>query len=205
MNENDPVDGSEATPSAGTSLTLLTRLKGNEPEAWERLVRLYGPLVMYWARRAGLGDADAADLLQEVMRSVSGSIARFERERTGATFRGWLWTIARNKLRDHARLAAQRPNAIGGSDAQDLLKQIPDEEPDSSPDSEPSRTLLQSTLETVKTSFEPRTWDAFWRTTVDGRSPNEVAHELGIGLASVYQARSRVLRRLREELGELLD
>ena len=205
MNENDPVDGSEGTPSAGTSLTLLTRLKGNEPEAWERLVRLYGPLVMYWARRAGLGDADAADLLQEVMRSVSGAIARFERERTGATFRGWLWTIARNKLRDRARLAAQQPNAIGGTDAQDLLKQIPDEEPESSPDSEPSRTLLQRTLETVKSSFEPRTWDAFWRTTVDGHSPNEVARELGIGLASVYQARSRVLRRLREELGELLD
>lgn len=194
-----------ATPSAGTSLTLIARLRGNDPAAWERLVKLYGPLVLYWARRAGLDEPDAADLLQDVMKSVSGAIGRFERDKSFGTFRGWLWTIARNRLRDFARIAAQRPAAIGGTDAQSRMLEIPEEEPDSSPEAEPSKALLHRALESVRSGIETRTWEAFWQTTVDGRAPQDVAEALGIGLASVYQARSRVLKRLREELGEILD
>jgi RNA polymerase sigma-70 factor (ECF subfamily) len=201
---HDP-DSSAPTPSAGTSLTLLERLRGQEPEAWERVVRLYGPLVLYWGRRAGLNDADAADLLQDVFRAVTGAIGRFERTADTGTFRGWLWAIARNKLRDHFRAADRRPAAAGGTDAHDRFQQIPDDEPDSAPDSAPSRDLLHRALESVRTGFEERTWQAFWRTTVDGRPPADVAAELGLGLASVYQARSRVLRRLRDELGGLLE
>ena len=205
MNDATGSIDAAATPSAGTSLTLLGRLKGNEPDAWERLLRLYGPLVLFWGRRAGLNEPDAADLLQDVLKSVSGAIAQFERDRTQGTFRGWLWTIARNKLRDRARIATRQPVALGGSDAQQMLQQVPEIEPDSSPDAEPSRALLNRALELVKSEFEPRTWEAFWRTTVDDRTPQDVAAELGIGLASVYQARSRVLRKLRVELGELIE
>jgi RNA polymerase sigma-70 factor, ECF subfamily len=204
MAARDP-DPSAPTPSAGTSLTLLDRLRGREPEAWERLVRLYGPLVLYWGRRAGLGEADAADVLQDVFRSVAGAIGRFRRDDESGTFRGWLWAIARNKLRDHFRAAARQPAAAGGTDAQDRFRQVPDAEPDSTPDSAPSRALLHRALEAVRAGFEDRTWQAFWRTAVDGRPPADVAAELGLGLASVYQARSRVLRRLRDELGGLLD
>jgi RNA polymerase sigma-70 factor (ECF subfamily) len=190
--------------AGGTSLGLLDRLRGQEPEAWERLVRLYGPLVLFWGRRAGLNEADAADLLQDVFRAVTGAIGRFRRADAG-TFRGWLWTIAQNKLRDHFRAAARQPAAAGGTDAHDRFQQVPDAEPESSPDSAPSRELLHRAIESVRVGFEERTWQAFWRTTVDGHPPGDVAAELGLGLASVYQARSRVLRRLREELDGLLD
>jgi RNA polymerase sigma-70 factor (ECF subfamily) len=196
---------SAPTPSAGTSLTLLDRLRGNDAEAWERVVRLYGPLVLFWGRRAGLSEADAADLLQDVFRSVAGAIAGFRLDRAGDTFRGWLWTITRNKLRDHFRNLAREPVAAGGTEAQDRFHQIPEAEPDSSPESEPSKALLHRALESVRPAFEERTWQAFWRTTVDGRPPADVAAELGLGLASVYQARTRVLRRLRQELGGVLD
>jgi RNA polymerase sigma-70 factor (ECF subfamily) len=196
---------SAGTPSAGTSPTLLERLRGNDPEAWERVVRLYGPLVLFWGRRAGLNEADAADVLQDVFRSVSAAIGRFRRDRETDTFRGWLWVIARNKLRDHFRAAAGQPVAAGGTDAQDRLAQVPEDEPDSAADTEPSRALLHRALDCVRAGFEEQTWAAFWRTTVDGISPADVAAELGVGLASVYQAKSRVLRRLREELGGVID
>jgi RNA polymerase sigma-70 factor (ECF subfamily) len=198
-----PETGSAA--ASHTSLSLLDRLRDNDPEAWRRLVALYGPLVLYWGRRAGLNEDDAADLLQDVFRSVTGAIGRFRRDRPGDTFRGWLWSIARNKLRDHFRDLQRGPVAAGGSEAQARLTEVPDEEPESAAESEPSRALLRRALELVRGGFEDPTWQAFWRTTVDGRPPADVATELGLGLASVYQAKSRVLRRLREELGGLLD
>jgi RNA polymerase sigma-70 factor (ECF subfamily) len=152
-----------------------------------------------------LNEEDAADLLQNVFRSVSGAIGRYHRDRPTDTFRGWLWSIARNKLRDHFRTREREPVAVGGSDAHVLFSQIPEDEPESAADSEPSRGLLHRGLELVRSGFEENTWQAFWRTTVDGRAPADVAAELGLGLASVYQAKSRVLRRLREELGGLID
>src|SRR5262249_14847420 len=75
------------------SLTLLQRARARQPAAWERLVALYAPLVLHWCRRAGLGDADAADVFQEVFRSVSEHLNEFRRDRPGDTFRGWLRTI----------------------------------------------------------------------------------------------------------------
>jgi RNA polymerase sigma-70 factor (ECF subfamily) len=202
---SEPQPEADSTAASHTSLSLLERLRGNDPEAWRRLVGLYGPLVLFWGRRAGLSEHDAADLLQDVFRSVTGAIVRFRRDRPGDSFRGWLWSIARNKLRDHFRDQQRGPVAEGGSEALAQFTQIPDEEPESAADSEPSRALLHRALELVRGGFEEPTWQAFWRTTVDGRSPADVAAELGLGLASVYQAKSRVLRRLREELGGLID
>jgi RNA polymerase sigma-70 factor (ECF subfamily) len=198
-----PVPGS--APSGNTSLSLLERLRGNDPEAWRRLVALYGPLVLYWGRRSGLTEDDAADLLQDVFRSVTGAIGRFRRDRPGDTFRGWLWSISRNKLRDYFRDRDRHPVAAGGSEAQARFAEVPEDEPDSAPESEPSRALVHRALDVVRGDFEDRTWQAFWRTTVDGLAAADVAAELGLGLASVYQARSRVLRRHREELGGLID
>src|SRR5207253_3239494 len=131
---HEPRPPGGSAPSGHTSLSLLARLRENDPEAWRRLVGLYGPLVLHWGRRAGLGGADAADLLQDVFRAVSGAIGRFRRDRPADTFRGWLWSIARNKLRDHFRDREKRPVATGGSEAHARLTQVPEDEPDSSPD-----------------------------------------------------------------------
>jgi RNA polymerase sigma-70 factor (ECF subfamily) len=208
MSESErPPDAGPADAGGVTSLTLLGRVRGNDEEAWRRLVFLYSPLVFSWCRRAGLRSEDAADLLQEVFASVARAIAGFDR-REGGAFRAWLWTIARNKLHDHFRRLQGGPEATGGSDAQRLLLEVPDEMPGEPPDaSDPgsAASLLRRALELVRGDFEPRTWEAFYRATVDGQPAGALASELGMSVAAVYQAKARVLRRLREELGSLLD
>lgn len=195
--------------SASLSTTLLVRLRDQEPEAWERLTRVFGPLAYGWCRRAGLAPPDAADVTQEIFRSVSIGLPRFRRDRPGDTFRGWLATIAQNRIRDHFRRQADRPAAQGGTGFHELLQNVPNPAESSFDGSDSAelerRGVLRRSLDCVRAEFEATTWAAFWRTTVDGALPNDVAAELGVSLNAVYKAKSRVLRRLREELEGLLD
>jgi RNA polymerase sigma-70 factor (ECF subfamily) len=187
-----------------TSSDLISRLRSNDPAAWERLVQLYGPLVFYWCRRAGLLHDVAADVFQEVFSAIAANVRSYE-QREGSHFRGWLWKITQNKIHDHFRRVSQREQAIGGSVGQQQIANLtgyqPDEEADEQDLNELSG-LLHRALHDVQCDFEERTWQAFWRTAVDGEETATVAIDLGITANSVRQARSRVLRRLREELGE---
>jgi RNA polymerase sigma-70 factor (ECF subfamily) len=107
----------ELSTSALTSASLLLRVKQREPEAWSRLSRVYGPLVYQWSRRCGLSAEDSSDIVQEVFGVLARRIDGFRRERPDDTFRGRLWTIARNKVRDHVRRSQDRPAADGGTTA----------------------------------------------------------------------------------------
>lgn len=188
-----------------TSSSLLAGLKRHEPLAWQQLCQLYGPLVYSWCRRFAVPQADAADIAQEVFRAVHSHLAEFRRDQPGHTFRGWLWTITRNKIRDHFRSCAGRVQAIGGTDAQIRLLDLADEadvQYESASDEWRPNTGLLSGLEIVQGEFEGRTWQAFWRTVVDDISTDLVADELQISVNAVRLAKSRVLRRLREVLGE---
>jgi RNA polymerase sigma-70 factor (ECF subfamily) len=144
---------------------------------------------------------------QEVFRAVAEHIGAFRRDRAGDTFRGWLRTIAHNKIRDHYRRLEGRPRAAGGTDAQLRLLAAPDPEsadPDPDEDALLHRQIHQ-TLETIRGEFEERTWRAFLLVQMEGRSSVEVAGDLGMTAGAVRKAKVRVLRRLREELGDLLD
>jgi RNA polymerase sigma-70 factor (ECF subfamily) len=189
------------------SSTLLQRVKARRPEAWERLVDLYGPVVYRWCRQSGVRLEDAADLVQEVFSSVARHVGEFRREGPGDSFGAWLGTITRNKVRDYYRRCQGRPAARGGTDAQQQFLQIP-EPPDFSQPSHQAGSdglLSRRALELVRAEFENRTWEAFWRTAVDGQAPADVAEDLGMSLHAVYKAKSRVLRRLRQELNGLLE
>lgn len=193
----------ENTASA-TSLTLLDRARASDPDAWQRLVSLYSPLAFSWLRRAGLGEADAADQVQEVWQSVSGALDRFQRDADRGTFRGWLWTVARNEARDHFRAQQGKPAAAGGTDACQMLQNVPGHEPTDESGVEDHR-LLHSALQQIRAEFEERTWRAFWGMAVDGRSAADVGSEVGLAPNAVHQAKFRVLRRLRREMAGLLD
>lgn len=194
-----------SSTSDSTSASLLDRVKASDQDAWRKLVRLYSPLVFYWCHQAGLQSNDAADVLQDVFRAVAAHIGDFHRGAAGA-FRGWLFTITKNKLRDHFRRRQTRPQATGGTDALIGLQQI--EEPFQwyEPPSGPSENLVvRRALDLVRAEFEVRTWQAFHRTTIDGAAPADVAAELGMSTAAVYKAKSRVLARLRDELRGLWE
>lgn len=186
------------TDSGLTSLSMLERVRASDGEAWRRLIHLYSPLVYSWCRRAGLGSEDAADVLQNVWGAIAEHIHRFERTADAGTFRGWLWTIARNKLRDFYRTEAGRAAGVGGSHAQEQMASIPEQEFDSQAGDEDG--IVHRALEMIRGDFESKTWSAFWRTAVDGWTAADAGKELQMSIDSVYQAKSRVLRRLREEM-----
>ena len=188
-----------------TSSSLLNRLREGESEAWQRLAQLYTPLVYAWCRRSHLTKEDTADVTQEVFRAVHGGLTSFRHDRQGDSFRGWLWTITRSKIQDHFRGWQDRPQAAGGSEAYRQLQDIPASpaEDQGTLSATPFGDLGRRAIELMRQDFEEPTWRAFWGTAVDGQSPDDVARELGLTVAAVYQAKSRVLRRLRAELAGL--
>jgi RNA polymerase sigma-70 factor (ECF subfamily) len=202
----NPFDQPASESPGSTSSSLLGRVVAKEPEAWERMSRLYCPLVYRWARQQGLQDADAADVVQEVFRTVAMRIDTLHRDQPGDSFRGWLSTITRHKLGDHFRRAAGRANAAGGSDAQEQFQQHPDASADGSSNVSGfgvETSVVHRALEIIRPEFEDRTWQAFWRATVDGHPAADIAQDLDMTARAVRQAKYRVLQRLRRELVDL--
>jgi RNA polymerase sigma-70 factor (ECF subfamily) len=202
-----PTNESPPPSFEATSPSLLARARNHDPAAWERMVDLYAPLVYHWCRRAGLSAEDTADVFQEVFRSVSEHLSGFRKDRPGDSFRGWLRIITRNKVLDHFRRQEHQAAAAGGTDAQLRLQALPDAARDDEDPSEQDliRQQLHRALEAIRPEFEERTWQAFWAVQVDNRATDDVAAELGQTTAAVRKAKYRVLRRLREEMSELLE
>ena len=182
----------------------MRRALAREPEAWERLVSVYSPLVHHWCRQAGAAEHDIADVTQEVFAAVASSLSQFRPDQPGTTFRAWMRGIARHKLLNHARDKGQP--AVGGTDAQVRLQQVPapPREVDLSESPAEVAGLYERALRLVRCQVEDRTWTAFWKATIESRTTTEVAAELGITPNAVRLAKSHVLRRLREEMGELI-
>jgi RNA polymerase sigma-70 factor (ECF subfamily) len=167
---------------------------------------LYRPLVLAWCGRASVNSADAEDVAQEVFAAAAASLDRFHRDRPGDTFRGWLRAIARNQILQMYRRRKGQPQAQGGSDAWENFQGLADPHP--GPGEEESvevGQLFLRALELVRGEFEERTWQMFWLSTVEDRDPAALAEELNTTTNNIRQARSRVLRRLREEVGDLID
>jgi RNA polymerase sigma-70 factor (ECF subfamily) len=168
-------------------------------------VDLYGPLVYYWCRRAGLAPEDVADVAQEVFRSVASGIGSFRKERPTDSFRGWLHTLAQNRIHDFFRARTTEFEATGGSDAQRALSQVAaDAASDpSATDLPAARALVRRALAAIQGDFEERTWQAFYQGVLEGRTAAEIGADLQMSPSAVRKAKARVLQRLREELGEL--
>lgn len=210
MNTSRESLGSEGgqPPSSATSRSLLARVQLDDPKAWERLVDLYAPLVFHWCRRKGLQNQDSADVSQEVFQAVVIHVGRFRKRQEGDTFRGWLRRITENKLHDYFRRLGQDARGIGGSSAQERLAQLSQPkstEADRIGDDQAERALFVRALGFICGEFEERTWSAFWGTAVEGRSTKDVAVELSMSPGAVRVAKSRVLHRLRRDLGDLVE
>lgn len=192
-----PVDDS---PLTRASLVLKLR-DGTDHAAWQEFMKLYGPVVYGFARKRGLQDADAADLMQDVMRSVSSAIGRLDYDRSQGTFRGWLFTITRNRVFNFLSARRLRPQGSGDSamnrqlDAQSATTDGADVW-----ELEYQRRLASLAMERVKKEFQETTWQAFWLTAVEGNSAADVSKKIGMSTGAIYVAKSRVLARLKEEV-----
>lgn len=189
-----------------TATSLVRRLKENDAVAWQELVEIYAPLIFHWCRRSQLNAADCADVMQDVFASVAQSIPRY-RQRPSGTMRGWLWTITQNKIRDLIRKNDHHVHAVGGTAAQIQLGEMADPLADPTDESltsgDEANQFLNRALAMIQVDFQPQTWQAFWRATIEGEDTASIAQALGLSTNSVRQAKSRVLRRLREQLGDV--
>ncbi|MCA9176733.1 MAG: sigma-70 family RNA polymerase sigma factor [Planctomycetales bacterium] len=183
-------------------MTLAARLRDGSGGAWPDFVRLYGPLVDRWCRTAGVHPDAIPDVAQDVFLTAFRAIGRFDSQHPGATFRGWLWTVARSRIVEHHRRLAGHEPGQGGSTAQQRLQAIADPVPLEEP-TEPDQAaaLLHRALGQIRGEFSEQTWDCFWRVTVLGHPTDVVAADHNVTPGAVRQAKSRVLRRLRRQLG----
>jgi RNA polymerase sigma-70 factor (ECF subfamily) len=192
------------TESPMTRRSLLVRLRDvSDTGAWEEFVDLYAPLIYRLARKHGLQDADAADLTQDVLRVTVDYLPRFRYDPGRGSFRGWLFTVARNQLRKSAQARKRQPQGSGDPRADALLQQQAAPEEIVEWEREYQQRLFEYAAECVRSQFRPATWEAFWRTSVDGQDTRTVAASLGLSVGAVYIARNRVTARIKQAVQKL--
>ena len=187
-----------------THASLLLRVRDpSDREAWFEFAEIYRPVIVRLARTKGMQDADADDLAQRVLVSIAGAIDRFEPNDKRAKFRTWLKRVSENAILNAITRGAKDVGTGG-----DVIDSLLEREPAScGPDSdllriEYRREVFNWAARRIRDEFEPATWDAFWQTAVEAREVEDVAAELGKNRGSIYAARSRVMRRLKEKIVE---
>lgn len=183
-----------------TRASLIVRLPDAEDApAWREFAEIYEPFVYQFARRRGLQDSDARELVQEVFLGVAKAVRRWEPDTQRARFRTWLFRIARNQLIN--QLATRRREHVFDSDAWDNFAGTAEEENAISAEQiEYRREVFRWASRRVQRTVRPETWAAFWQTAVVGLSVDEVAKQLNVARGFVYVARSRVIQKLRDEI-----
>lgn len=188
-----------------TQHSLLARVRSaDEHEAWERFVLMYRPVIYRMARRRGLQDADAQDLTQTVLMRVAGAIDRWEPNEPGVRFRHWLRRVAKNAILNAITRSPKDPG-VGGTAVQALLQQQPVDSSDIEEELrlESMRERYLRAAANVQNDVAPDTWRAFQLSVIEQVDCEEVARNIGKSVGTVYAARSRVMRRLREEVKRL--
>jgi RNA polymerase sigma-70 factor (ECF subfamily) len=183
-----------------TRASLLVRLRDpRDAAAWAEFIDLYGPLIYHYARKQGLQDADAADLGQEVLRSVAASVGRLEYDPRRGSFRNWLFTVVRRRLSHWRAARAHRTRGSGDPATWQLLEDHPAPATEEVGwQAEWEDRVFAWACEQVRRDVTDPTWQAFWRTAMEGQPTRQVAADLGLTATAVYLARHRVVARLKE-------
>ncbi|MFK7821716.1 MAG: RNA polymerase sigma factor [Planctomycetaceae bacterium] len=188
-----------------TSLTLLMRIRdASDDVAWRRFIDVYGPVVLNYALRHGLQNADAADVVQEVMCKVSAKIADFDYDPTRGRFLAWLYTLARNHVITRQRRLKTQHQGTGDSAVQRLMEvqtAVEDDEADWA--SICQQRVLDYAMSMVQSEFSESHWQAFYQTAVKNRKPMEVASNLGMKVGTLYVVKSRILARVKAVAADL--
>lgn len=170
-------------------------------DAWYEFVSIYRPLLYRVGRRYGLQDADAQNLVQEVLQKVARQLGNWDSGKPAGSFRRWLSTVARNAAIDSIR-QVQPDIARGGTSVQTLLHEVSNRGDSSEAEFhlELERQAFRWAAARIRNEFTDSTWAAFWETMVEGQSCSQIAEVLGKKIGAIYTARSRVMQRLKEEV-----
>lgn len=190
-----------------TSLSLLERVRDpTDAPSWRRLVELYTPMIRKWMRQYGVPDSDTDDFVQEVFRTLAQEISTFRHNGNHGAFRKWMRLTLVHRLRDFWRSRNTR-TWITGEMGDRILAEMsdPDSDPNVAWEREHDLFVTRRLMELIEPEFTTSTWQAFRRQMVDGARPAEVATELGMTTNAVMIAKSRVLRRFRQEVQGLVD
>ncbi|MEM7456961.1 MAG: sigma-70 family RNA polymerase sigma factor [Planctomycetota bacterium] len=187
-----------------TRASLLLQLSENDQEAWQQFVETYRPIIYRMARKRGLQDADAQDLAQQVLVSISQSIARWEKRDESVRFRHWLRRVARNAI---LNVLTRKPKdlAAGGTSVQQVLKGQPESEDQLSREIEleRKREVFFHASGLLKQEVSNDAWQVFQLSIVDGQPAQDVAAIVGKTVGATYAIRGRLTRRLRALVEEL--
>lgn len=176
----------------------MERLRdANDHVARNRLVEYCGPFIFHWAFRLGASRQDAVDFVQDVFVRLFEKLPEFHYD-PSRTFRGWLFVLLKNEWLQQKRKRQLPVVAVSVDD----LHAEPDQDLE---EAEFQSTVVKRALSIMKSEFQEKTWKAYWALSVEGKSGDEVAKELGMTVAAAYKAKSNVLRRIREELNGILE
>lgn len=188
-----------------TRKSLIVRLRDpRDVKSWSEFTALYEPVIYRLASARGMQDADAREIVQEVLVTVATAVDRFDVEANGS-FRGWLSRVTRNAAIDHFRKASARECATGGPGVDNLVDPVAPDCLQDEFDRERRRQLFRWAAGQVRERTGEVNWLAFWRTAVEAQAVAEVARELGIGEGQIYAARCRILKRIRLLVAERLE
>jgi len=188
-------------------MTLLDRARQRDQEAWGTIVSLYAPLVYRWCKRTGMGFHDIENLSQEVFTLAYRKLDQFQKQAEKDSFRGWLYTLVRNKRIDWLRKHRKELDPVGGSDAVKLQHQIPDpistETEDMDDSDQENLFLYNQALELIRQEFSERDQRIIEALLSEHKTPNEIADQLDISRNTIYIVRSRVLKQMRQQFADL--
>lgn len=192
-----------------TRISLIFRASHGDEASWKNLTELYRPLLLNWLRHHGVPTQDVDDVTQDILLSLVKSLPSFEHNGNQGAFRTWLRTIVVKRVMDYRRASLGRLRDLDrareaglslhgeqGAASRSELERLWDREHD--------HYVVRCVVELVRTQFEPLTFRAFSRQVFDGVRPSQVAEELGLSLASVYAAKSRVMRLVRQQAEGLI-
>jgi RNA polymerase sigma-70 factor (ECF subfamily) len=199
------------TAESRTSHSLLAQMRdARNDAAWRRFLAGYGPRILAWCRRWGLAGADADEVAGMVLVKLVRRMRDFEYDPT-SRFRAWLRTVVDSQVRDFLAERRRQPLAVGAS-GDSSWNRFGNVEDDAAPAAELEAELhtalmpeVEEAVAEVRGRVDTATWLAFWLTVGEGRKGADVAHELAMPVASVYQAKCRVARLLRNQVQRRLD
>jgi RNA polymerase sigma factor (sigma-70 family) len=191
--------------SPPTRPSLLVRIRDpRDTIAWSDFVEIYAPLVHSYVRTRGLQDADAADVTQEVLQAVAGHAERFDYDPSRGSFRGWLFRVTLNKLRDLVARRKSHSVASGDTSVHELLTNASAREGDEETwDQHHAWRLFLWAAEKARVDFRDKTWQAFWRTAVEQQPVEQVSRDLQLSAGAIHVARCRAIARVKELLQDV--